>query len=416
MQRVIPGKYIGQAKSNSSKSMMQRAVASAILAEGITIINNPCTSDDSKAALDIARSLGVLVSGDSTLTITRKPELLTPKEITSGESGFCARLFPPLLGVICDNIKINGKGTLTKRPMDFMVQPLHELGVEYALSNGKLPGQLSGALKGGNIVIDGSITSQFLSGLLMALVKAKEDSIVQVANLKSKGYIDLTLDVMSKFGVNVEHQNYKDFHIPGNQNYTPCELTIEGDWSGAGFHLVGGAINGWATVKGLQLESKQPDKEILKAIRLAGASISTSADSITATGRTLQGFDFDATDCPDLFPPLAALAANCNGTSRINGVNRLFSKESNRAESIMSALSNVGIQTQLKENTMYIAGGEISGGSIDSKNDHRIAMMGAILAINAKQPIEISNTSSVNKSYRDFFQTLAQFGIQVETC
>ena len=168
--------------------------------------------------------------------------------------------------------------------------------------------------------------------------------------------------------------------------------------------------NGRATVKGLQLESKQPDKEILKAIRLAGASISTSADSITATGRTLQGFDFDATDCPDLFPPLAALAANCNGTSRINGVNRLFSKESNRAESIMSALINVCIQTQLKAHN--IAGGEISGALL-TQNDHRIAMMGAILI--TKQPIEISNTSSVNKSYR-FFPNLAQFGIQVETC
>ena len=141
MQRVIPGKYIGQAKSNSSKSMMQRAVAASILAEGDTLIHNPCSSDDSVAALNIARSLGGLVSGESTLTITRKPELLAPKEITCGESGFCARLFPPILGVICENIKINGKGTLTERPMDFMVQPLHQLGLEYTLSNGKLPGQ-----------------------------------------------------------------------------------------------------------------------------------------------------------------------------------------------------------------------------------------------------------------------------------
>ena len=416
MHRIAPGKYIGQAKSNSSKSMMQRAVASAILAEGITIINSPCTSDDSKAALDIARSLGVLVSGDSALTITRKPELLAPNEITCGESGFCARLFPPILGLISENIKINGRGSLTKRPMDFMVQPLHELGVEYALTDSKLPGELSGSLKGGSILIDGTITSQFLSGLLMALVKAKEDSVVQVANLKSKGYIDLTLDVMSKFGVHVEHQNYRDFRIAGNQHYKPCELTIEGDWSGAAFHLVGGAINGRATLSGLQIESKQPDKEILKAITLAGGTISTSITGVTATSGKLQGFDFDATDCPDLFPPLAVLAANCKGMSRITGINRLFTKESNRAESIMYVLRNVGIQAQIKENTMHITGGEISGGSIDSKNDHRIAMMGAILAINAKHPIEISNTSSVNKSYRDFFQTLAQFGIQVEAC
>jgi 3-phosphoshikimate 1-carboxyvinyltransferase len=180
--------------------------------------------------------------------------------------------------------------------------------------------------------------------------------------------------------------------------------------------LVGGAISGKATIYGLQLDSKQPDKEILEVILSAGGNLQKEEHSITVSKGALRSFVFDATDCPDLFPPLAALAANCDGVSRISGVERLLNKESNRAESIMSELANVGIQSNLVGNAMHITGGKISAGTIDSNNDHRIVMMGAILAVNAAGPIDILNASAINKSYPKFFQALGDLGIEAKQC
>ncbi len=179
---------------------------------------------------------------------------------------------------------------------------------------------------------------------------------------------------------------------------------------------MGGAISEKATIYGLQPDSKQPDKKILEVIVSAGGNLQKDEESITVSKGELRSFDFDATDCPDLFPPLAALAANCDGVSKISGVERLFNKESNRAESIMSELANVGVQSSVSENTMHISGGKISSGIINSNNDHRIVMMGAILAVNATGPIDILNTSAINKSYPEFFQTLASFGIEAIEC
>ena len=202
----------------------------------------------------------------------------------------------------------------------------------------------------------------------------------------------------------------------GNQQYSPCEITIEGDWSGAAFHLVGAAISGKVSVLGLNRSSAQPDKIILEAIASAGGVFSADKNTISVEKGALNNFTFDATNCPDLFPPLAALAANCEGKSVIKGLGRLIHKESNRAQTIKSELKSVGIEVDIKVDEMHITGGEISGGTIDSHNDHRIAMMGGILAINAKSPISIINSKAISKSYPNFFQTLNKLGIQTEEC
>jgi 3-phosphoshikimate 1-carboxyvinyltransferase len=325
-------------------------------------------------------------------------------------------MFPPILSLHPNEVTITGEGSLRERPMQFNEKIFSQLGVSCSLSNGKLPMVIQGPLQAGIVHVNGSLTSQFLTGLLMALAKAKANSIVHVSDLTSKGYVDLTLDVLNKFGVSIENREHNEFHIEGNQKYKPCEITIEGDWSGAAFHLVGGAISGKATIYGLQLDSKQPDKEILEVILSAGGNLQKEEHSITVSKGALRSFVFDATDCPDLFPPLAALAANCDGVSRISGVERLLNKESNRAESIMSELANVGIQSNLVGNAMHITGGKISAGTIDSNNDHRIVMMGAILAVNAAGPIDILNASAINKSYPKFFQALGDLGIEAKQC
>jgi 3-phosphoshikimate 1-carboxyvinyltransferase len=416
MHKINPGKYFGEAHANPSKSMMQRVVAAAILADGTTVIQNPCYSDDCIAAIEIARSFGAEVNGNDPITVCSPDIQSSPAQIQCGESGLSARMFPPILSLHSNEVTINGEGSLKNRSMGFFEDTFSQLGVSCSLSNGKLPMVIQGPLRAGIVHVNGSLTSQFLTGLLMALAGAKGNSVVHVSNLNSKGYVDLTLDVLNRFGVSIENRGYTEFHIEGNQKYKPCEITIEGDWSGAAFHLVGGAISEKATIYGLQPDSKQPDKKILEVIVSAGGNLQKDEESITVSKGELRSFDFDATDCPDLFPPLAALAANCDGVSKISGVERLFNKESNRAESIMSELANVGVQSSVSENTMHISGGKISSGIINSNNDHRIVMMGAILAVNATGPIDILNTSAINKSYPEFFQTLASFGIEAIEC
>ena len=396
--------------------MMQRVIAGAFLANGETTIHNPCRSDDCLAALGIIQAAGATVVPGTSILISKNTPVNPPKEVFCGESGLGTRMFTPILSLFQEEITILGGGSLKSRTMNMLSSVLNQLGVRCITNQGKLPIRVKGPLKNGNVTLNGSITSQFLTGLLMALPVTKGKSIIKVNSLNSRGYIDLTLQVLRQFGIEISHERYEVFQIEGNQQYSPCEITIEGDWSGAAFHVVGAAISGKISISGLSCSSNQPDKKILDAIAQAGGIVDVNKNLISIEKGDLNSFTFDATDCPDLFPPLAALAANCKGTSTIKGVGRLLNKESDRAATIKSELQSVGISVILKENEMKITGGEISGGTIDSHNDHRIAMMGGILAINAKSPISIVNSKAITKSYPNFFQTLNELGIQTEEC
>ena len=395
---------------------MQRAIAGAFLANGETKIHNPCCSDDCLAALGIVQAAGATVVKGTSILISKNTPVSPPKEVFCGESGLGIRMFAPILSLFHEEVIILGGGSLKSRTMNMLSSVLNQLGVQCMTNQGKLPIRVKGPLKNGNVTLNGSITSQFLTGLLMALPVTKGKSIIHVNSLNSRGYIDLTLEALRQFGIVISNENYEVFQIEGNQQYSPCEITIEGDWSGAAFHLVGAAISGKVSVLGLNRSSAQPDKIILEAIASAGGVFSADKNTISVEKGALNNFTFDATNCPDLFPPLAALAANCEGKSVIKGLGRLIHKESNRAQTIKSELKSVGIEVDIKEDEMHITGGEISGGTIDSHNDHRIAMMGGILAINAKSPISIINSKAISKSYPNFFQTLNKLGIQTEEC
>lgn len=416
MKRVFPGKYDGNSVANASKSMMQRVVAAAILTKGITTIHNPGNSHDCRAALNIAKDLGVRLSGDGSIILDASQAPQAIHQINCGESGLGIRMFTPILCLLENQVVVNGEGSLLNRPLDFFETVLPKLGVQCSTNSGKVPISVKGPLKAGEITLDGSLTSQFLTGLLMALPLASVDSVIHVDSLKSKGYVDLTIQVLKTFGVEVQNENYETFHIPGGQSYQPCELTIEGDWSGAAFHIVGAAISGRATLSALNIQSLQPDQAILMAIQQAGGIVEWNNGSLTVRKDELKCFEFDATDCPDLFPPLAALGANCRGISRIRGIGRLTHKESNRALTIQQELWKVGIRVELRGDIMEIEGGSIASATLDSQNDHRIAMMASTLAINAKGPICITNSSAINKSYPDFFQHLGAFGIKTTAC
>ncbi len=396
--------YYGQLKAPASKSYMQRALAIALLAKGKTTIQNPCICDDTKAIMNVIEDLGAQITMDQGKITIVGGQSINQNTLNVGESGLGIRMIAPIAALFTEKLILQGTGSLTKRPISMLEQPLKALGAKIQTNSGLLPLEVQGPLKGGIIKVDGSMSSQVLTGLLMALPLVIEDSHIEVVNLNSIPYIDMTIEIMKAFGVEVTHSDYRVFKIKGNQHYRAIDYEIEGDWSGSAFHLVGGAIAGEVKLQGLNLTSKQADIRILDALKSAGAFVNIEQGSIEVHKNKLKAFTFDATHCPDLFPPLANMAANCDGSSVIKGVSRLIHKESNRAIVIQKEWEKLGIAIKLKENEMHITGGKIKGGSIFSHNDHRIAMMGAIASLTSEGPIEIIGLEAVAKSYPDFFK------------
>lgn len=394
----------------SSKSYAQRAIALSLLAEGRTILRNIEFCKDTRSALKCIEALGARVEtlDDSTLAIEGG---LNPVSNTLyvGESGLATRLFTPVASLNRTPITIEGEGTLLYRPMEMMIEPLRKLGVTVRDGGGFLPIEVQGPIHGGELRVDGSISSQFITGLLLALPLAEEDTTLYVDSPVSTPYIDMTIDTARRFGVEIMHNegDYTQFFIEGGQHYTPTDLSIEGDWSGAASMLVAGAIAGEVTVKNISTLSKQADTAICRALERAGAGIIIEQDSITVSRRDLRGFEFDATNAPDLFPALAALAAAAEGESVIIGTDRLRHKESDRAETIRREYEKLGIEVDISEkNIMRIRGGEIHPATTFSHNDHRIAMSIATSALRCKGEVVIEQAECVEKSYPTFFEDL----------
>jgi len=411
---VYPSKIDGKIQAPSSKSFMQRVIAAALLAEGMSLIANPSLCEDSVAALSAAEGLGASTMKNSDMVIIRGG--LNPRSnlLNCGESGLCIRMFTPIAALTGKRVELTGKGSLTKRPVSRIEECLSSLGVSIKSNNGLLPIEVSSPLRGGDAEIDGSLSSQFLTGLLLALPVAERDSAIKVKNLVSKKYIDMTIEVLRHFGIDIENHEYKEFVIKGNQSYKPGLIEIEGDWSGAAFMLCAGAISGHVTVSGLNTESSQPDREIITALEQCGADVNVGKDFVEVTKKNLTGFEFDAEDCPDLIPPLAALAVHCKGESVIKGSVRLKNKESNREDAIKSEFKKLGGIIRTDNNRMIITGSDIKGGEIDPHGDHRIAMACAIASLNGSGSVVIEDAECINKSYKNFFNNLAQLGVKVE--
>ncbi len=415
MKAIIqPSVIKGTITAPTSKSSMQRACAAALLHDGKTIIQHPGKSNDDLAALDIIQKLGAVVTENADGNIEIESTGIHPVsgEMNCGESGLSIRMFTPIAALSDQSITINGTGSLLKRPMDFFDEIFPRLHIAIESNNGMLPVKIHGPLQPKDISIDGSLSSQFLTGLLMAFAKAATVPVtITVHDLKSKPYIDLTLQVMQHFGYEVVNNNYTSFSIlPIKQLiHTPISYTVEGDWSGGAFLLVAGAIAGKITVTGLDPFSTQADKAILQAIIASGATISIEEKQIEiappVTGLSaLKPFHFNATDCPDLFPPLVALAAFCNGTSVIEGVSRLTHKESNRGLTLQEEFKKMGVEISLQDDLMMIKGGAgLQGATVHSRHDHRIAMACAVAALKANGATTIDEAEAINKSYPEFY-------------
>jgi 3-phosphoshikimate 1-carboxyvinyltransferase len=383
----------------------------ALLAKGETTLRGMSLCDDTEAALGVARTLGASIevvgseykisSDFFAKNITKNTE---NKTIFCGESGLLTRMIAPVVALLEHATTITGYGSLTSRPLDMLEPPLRELGASIDMVCGHLPMVVKGALEGGETSIDGSLSSQLLTGLLMALPLAPHDSIIRVSNLKSRPYVDLSIELLCAFGVKVENEDYHTFRIAGQQLYTPCSYELEGDWSGASCLLVAGAIAGCVRVKNLRTDTLQADRAMLSALELAGAGVSVGSDFVeTRRAMSLRAFTFDATHCPDLFPALVALASRCEGVSVVRGVSRLAHKESNRALALQQEFGKLGMKIELCDDEMHLCGGELHGGTVCAHHDHRMAMALATAALCTQGEVRVEEAESVGKSYREFW-------------
>ncbi|MBD3308461.1 3-phosphoshikimate 1-carboxyvinyltransferase [candidate division KSB3 bacterium] len=408
---ITPAHIKGTLRAPSSKSEMLRAVAAAYLTEKPCGIVNPSYCDDANAALGIIETLGVQLEMEAErVRCTPAKPATHPSRLVLDcqESGLCIRMFPSIAALREGEVTLTGHGSLTSRPLRMIEAPLRDLGVQCRTNEGFPPVTVQGPLHAGTTTVDASTTSQFLTGLLMALPLCKGTSEIRVTSLRSSPYIAVTLNLLEKFGIQIEHDNFERFLIKGPQRYQVTSYHVDGDWSGAAFLLVAGAIAGDITVENLHPASSQADRAILTALDTCGATVEISDNAVRVhqRPRPLYGFTFDATDCPDLFPPLVALASCCEGTSIIYGAQRLKVKESDRGTALLTEFTKMGASLALHPDRIEITGNLLDGGTVHSYNDHRIAMACAVAGLRSRQGVTIQDWECVSKSYPAFFEDL----------
>ena len=409
---ITPSAVNGQVQAPASKSVAQRAIAIASLASGTSEIFQVGKSDDVQSAIRVCLALGAKIE-EKGENLTVKGGIQTPSApLNCGESGLGIRMFSAIAAILNEPVTLTGEGSLTERPMKMIEESMQAAGVVCETQNGHVPVIVKGPLKGGIVNIDGSVSSQVLTGLLIAAPYALSPVTFRVSDLKSRPYVDITTGMMQDFGVVAENKDYREFVIPAPQKYISKSYNVEGDWSGAAFLLVAGAIAGEVTVTNLDFQSAQADKDILIALKNSGAQLLVEKDRITVKKSQLKAFRFDATHCPDLFPPLVVLAAACDGISQIRGVSRLRGKESDRATSLQQEFGKLGLYISLEGDNMLIKGNSLNGGMVFSHNDHRIAMACAIAGLIASEPVIIDKAEAVNKSYPEFFEDLRRITVR----
>ncbi len=394
-----------------SKSFAQRVLFAAALSHTPIKLEKMGNNDDVLHVYEIIKQLGcsILENGDKITIYPRKNQI--HNELNVGESGLGTRLTVPIVSTLSDHFIINGKGSLLNRPMNWFNEFLPQMGLKISLNKKYLPIEITGKLKGGNYEVDGGISSQYISGLLMALPLCKSDSIVKVNDPVSIPYIEITLQILKSFGIDIQHNDYTSFSIKGNQNYQQNDgvYVVEGDYSGAAFWIVFGLLHEGIKLRNLNQNSVQADKTILQVVELAGGQYEWQDNDLIISAGSLKPFEFDATHAPDLFPALVVLAAAIPGQSIISGTDRLTHKESNRTMVLIEEFSKLGLNISEKNNSLVVRGtGALQSGNINSNNDHRIAMAAAIASFLTPHGIYISNPDCVNKSYPEFWSHYSQ--------
>ncbi|MBN1968595.1 MAG: 3-phosphoshikimate 1-carboxyvinyltransferase [Candidatus Delongbacteria bacterium] len=396
----------GQITAPTSKSYFQRVVAISSLIKGKTTIVGLNDCEDCKTSLNLAKNLGseIIYTSDTIIIYGKKNK---PDDyLNCGESGLSMRMYLPIASTYDKCFTFDGKGSLLKRPLNDIPKVLRSSGIEIEEKH-FLPINLCGGLKAGKYEIDGSKSSQFLTGMLIALSFLDGLSEIIVKDLNSKPYIDLTLEILKKFGIKIITNNYNYFKIFGNPCISDNIINIDGDWSSASSLIVASSLAGDISIKGLRQNSFQADEAILKILDLANVKYFFENELLHVKKATaISPFVFDATDCPDLFPVLSIFASQANGTTKIKGVNRLKNKESDRGFVLVNELKKLGVNIKIEDDLMVIQKSKILGGVVNSYSDHRIAMTAAIAGLISENGVEISDPNCVDKSYPNFYKDI----------
>lgn len=425
--KINPMTLEGKINIPPSKSMSHRAIICASLSRGESLIHNISYSDDIIATIEGMKALGVEVLEETldqntdtySLRIKGVEEFkLQSDSVNCKESGSTIRFLIPILMLAGEKFKITGEGRLVERPLDTYYRIFEQQGIKYANTGGILPLEIEGCLKPGTFSIEGNISSQFITGLLFTLPLLDGDSriVVTESELESKGYVDLTIDILRKFGIEIENRDYKEFFIKGNQSYVSREYKVEGDYSQGAFWIVAGLLDGKIVCKDLEKSSLQGDKEVVEIVERMGGKISVAEDSITVEKSETRGTVIDASQCPDIIPVLSVLAALSEGETKVINGKRLRIKESDRITSTRTELEKLGADIREEGDGLVIVGKPMLEGGVvlDSWNDHRIAMAMGVASIRCKKPVEITNSGSVSKSYPHFWQDFKKLGGAVD--
>lgn len=414
--RIKPSKLIGRVNAPSSKSFSHRMLIAAALAGGVSEISNISASEDIDATVGALTALGAKIFREgNTYTVMGIKTPSASAVIDCRESGSTMRFIIPIAAALGCSCEFRGRGKLPERPITPYIRELGKNGAVITRTEGVMPFTMNGTLKGGDYILEGDISSQFITGLLFALPLCSGNSVIRLASkLESKPYADMTVEALSRFGINIDESEDKDglpvYRIRGGQKYRSADVSVEGDYSQAAFYFAANALGSEIKVDNLNENSVQGDKKILEIIG------GISYNKINGSGlRRLPAFSADVSDIPDLVPILTVLGCFTDGVSRITGAKRLKIKESDRLEAIASALNNIGGKVTVKDDSLEIEPVDgFHGGVIDGCNDHRIVMASAIASTMASGEITITGAEAVAKSYPDFWTDLASLGGNIE--
>jgi 3-phosphoshikimate 1-carboxyvinyltransferase len=409
---LFPSEIKGEITTPPSKSFSHRALICAALSKGKSVIKNVILSEDINATIDSLKHLGAKFEIDGT-TITvhgKKRFKYSGEEVNCNESGSTIRFLIPIFSLTNKRVIFVGKDSLINRPFDVYKEIFIEDNNYFNQTIKQI--EIEGSIKARKYYLPGNISSQFFSGLLFSLPLLEDDSYVYyTTTLESKSYIDLTIEMLKEF--NIEIKEVKNgYFIRGNQTYKPTTYSVEGDYSQAAFHLVAGVINGHVKVNNLSHESSQGDKEIIEIIKRMKGKVVFTENGYTTEKTQTYGTTIDISNCPDLAPIVALLGSLSKGVTTIKNIERLRLKESDRVESTVCTLSKLGATIKVENNEIIIHGKTslLGGVTVDSYNDHRIAMMVSVAATVCEQEISLLRPLAINKSYPTFFSDYKKIG------
>lgn len=412
MDLTLSGQLGGSVAVPPSKSMLHRMLICAALADGPSYFNCTDTNDDVELTADCLRALGATIKySDGVFRVWPIEKVFRRALLDCGESGSTLRFLLPVAAVLEADATFTAGGRLPERPISPLTDEMSAHGVQF--DGSAMPLTCSGRLLGGDYSLAANVSSQFISGLLMALPLAEEDSTLTLEGpVESVAYIDMTVTVLRHFGVTVERIG-NVFHIRGRQTFNPpARLQPEGDWSAAAFWLVAGCI-GSEKIECTGVSdtiSLQGDRAIVNLLQRMGAEIRSDSYSATAYPSVLEGTQADFSGVPDLMPAMAVAAAAARGKSVFTGIRRLRMKESDRVEAVCQLLAAAGIRTEATEDSLTIYGGAVHACTADSAGDHRIAMAAAVLSTVSDGPITLHGAECVSKSYPAFFTDFRTLG------